>query len=78
MKTLKKKKAEVDEMGDVGVRYGDMEVEGMGMLLSGSLTEGGATVSLVLHFDFTPIMSAWTPICSMKYLWNQECYRLLH
>lgn len=71
------KKAEVGEMGDVGVRYGDMEVEGMGIVLSGSLAEVGAPVSLVLHFDLTSISFAWTHMCSMKYPCNQECYRLL-
>lgn len=44
------KKGEVDEMGYFGVRYGDMEVECMGMVLNGSLVEEGATVSLVVHF----------------------------
>ena len=61
------KKAEVDETGDVGVRYGNMEVEGIGM----------APVSLVLHFDLISIISAWTYTCSIKYLCHQECYRLL-
>lgn len=49
----------------------------MGIVLSGSLAEGGAPVSLVLHFDLTSISFAWTHMCSMKYPCNQECYRLL-
>lgn len=62
------KKAEVYGTGDVGVRYGDMEVEeGMGI----------APVSLVLHFHLTSLISTWTYTCSIKYLCNQECYRLL-
>lgn len=47
------KKGEVNEMGYFGVRYGDMEVECMGMVLNGSLVEEGATVSLVVHFGLT-------------------------